>query len=78
VPLPVAFAPLGNAYEHVSDGRFGFDVDIRHRWLGRIVRYRGWLVPETAGWTGQKREESPPVLAELAHAAPAKPVISSS
>ncbi len=46
VPLPVALAPLGNAHEHVSDGRFGFDVEIRHWWLGRIVRYRGWLVPD--------------------------------
>ncbi len=46
VPMPVGLAPLGNAYEHVNDGRFGFDVDIGHRWLGRIVRYRGWLVPE--------------------------------
>jgi hypothetical protein len=48
LPLPVRLAPLGNAYEHVNDGRFGFDVEIRHRWLGRIVHYRGWLVPERA------------------------------
>jgi uncharacterized protein DUF4166 len=46
LPLPLALAPLGSAYEYVSDGRFGFDVDIRHRWLGSIVRYRGWLLPE--------------------------------
>jgi uncharacterized protein DUF4166/saccharopine dehydrogenase-like protein len=49
VPLPVSLAPLGNAYEHVSDGRFGFDVEIRHRWLGRIVHYCGWLVPDRTG-----------------------------
>jgi len=48
VPLPVALAPIGRAYERVNDGRFGFDVEIRHRWLGRIVHYRGWLVPERA------------------------------
>jgi Domain of unknown function (DUF4166) len=48
VPLPIWLAPIGSACEYVSDGHFRFDVDIRHRWLGRIVRYRGWLVPERA------------------------------
>ncbi len=45
VPLPVALAPRGEAYEHVTDGRFCFFVEIGHPLIGLIVRYRGWLVP---------------------------------
>jgi hypothetical protein len=45
VVLPLWLAPGGDAFECVEDGRFRFDVEIRHRVIGRIVRYRGWLVP---------------------------------
>lgn len=45
LPLPAFFAPGGNTYEHVQDGRFCFHVEIAHRWLGLIVRYQGWLAP---------------------------------
>jgi hypothetical protein len=45
VPMPLWLAPYGDAFEFARDGRFYFDVEIRQRFIGRIVRYRGWLVP---------------------------------
>lgn len=48
IPLPLALAPGGDAYEASVDGRFNFYVEICHRLTGLIVRYRGWLVPVTA------------------------------
>jgi hypothetical protein len=47
VPMPLWLAPGGEAFEFAQDGRFHFDVDIRHRLIGRIARYRGWLVPDS-------------------------------
>jgi hypothetical protein len=43
IPLPLWLAPGGDSYEHVQDGRFRFHVEITQRWIGLIVRYRGWL-----------------------------------
>lgn len=43
IPLPLAFAPTGEAYEFVENGRFHFHVEIAHPLTGLIVRYRGWL-----------------------------------
>ncbi len=45
VPLPLALAPGGEAYESADDGRFNFHVEISHRFTGLIVCYRGWLKP---------------------------------
>jgi len=47
VPLPLILAPLGDAVESEDDaGRFRFDVTVRlPLGLGRVVQYRGWLVP---------------------------------
>ncbi len=45
IPLPLRLAPVGAAHERVEDGRFRFDVEIRLRLIGLIVRYQGWLVP---------------------------------
>jgi hypothetical protein len=45
LPLPVALAPNGDAWETEAEGRFRFHVEIRHPWTGLIVRYRGWLAP---------------------------------
>jgi hypothetical protein len=45
IPLPLAWAPGGDAYEFEQDGRFHFHVEIGHRLCGLIVRYRGWLEP---------------------------------
>jgi len=47
LPLPLCLAPMGDAFEFVEDGRFRFHVEITHPLTGRIVRYRGWLVPST-------------------------------
>jgi hypothetical protein len=43
LPLPLALAPGGHSYEMVIDERFHFSVEIRHRLIGLIVHYRGWL-----------------------------------
>jgi hypothetical protein len=47
LPLPLWLAPRGDAYESVEDGRFHFHVEIAHPLTGLIVRYRGWLEPES-------------------------------
>ena len=46
LPLPGFLAPGGTVYESAEGGRFHFHVEIRHPWIGLLVRYRGWLVPE--------------------------------
>jgi hypothetical protein len=48
ISMPLAFAPAGDAFESAGGGRFDFHVEIRLPLIGRIVRYRGWLVPCTA------------------------------
>ena len=45
IPMPLALAPTGNAYEYVEDGRFRFHVEIGLPLGGLIVAYRGWLIP---------------------------------
>ncbi len=47
IPLPRALAPSTRAHEEVdAEGRFVFDVEISLPLVGRLVRYRGWLVRE--------------------------------
>ena len=47
LPLPRALGPTTTAHEEVDvEGRFVFDVEIRLPLVGRVVRYRGWLVRE--------------------------------
>lgn len=49
VPLPVWLLPHSMARERVdAQGRFTFDVPIGLPGLGRLVHYRGWLVPDTS------------------------------
>jgi hypothetical protein len=43
LPMPLALAPGGEAFESADDGRFNFHVEIGHRLIGLIVRYSGWL-----------------------------------
>jgi len=43
IPLPRWLAPGGESYEYVKDGLFHFHVEISQRYIGLIVRYRGWL-----------------------------------
>lgn len=45
LPMPLALAPGGEAFETVVDGKFHFHVEIGHRLFGLAVRYRGWLEP---------------------------------
>jgi len=45
LPLPRAWAPKGDSYEHAADGRFNFHVEIVVPLAGLVVRYRGWLMP---------------------------------
>jgi hypothetical protein len=47
LPLPSLLAPTGNTYEHTEDDKFCFHVEIAHPLFGLIVRYRGWLSPES-------------------------------
>ena len=45
LPLPRALGPTTTAHEEVdAEGRFVFDVEISAPLIGRLVRYRGWLV----------------------------------
>ena len=46
LPLPLALAPRGDAYESIENGLFHFHVEITHPLTGLIVRYRGWLKPD--------------------------------
>jgi len=47
VPMPRAFAPGGEAYEHGADNRFNFHVEIALPLIGTVVCYRGFLVPRS-------------------------------
>lgn len=47
IPLPRVLGPTTTAHEEVdAEGRFVFDVEIALPLVGRVVRYRGWLVRE--------------------------------
>lgn len=45
VPLALSRAPQSRAREWKENGRFCFEVPIALPLIGRIVHYRGWLVP---------------------------------
>ena len=45
LPMPMAWAPFGNSFEFVADGRFNFHIEIYVPLVWLIVRYRGFLVP---------------------------------
>ncbi|WP_439478504.1 DUF4166 domain-containing protein [Brevundimonas sp.] len=48
IRLPSGLAPSTRAHEEVdAEGRFVFDVQISLPLIGRLVRYRGWLVRAT-------------------------------
>jgi hypothetical protein len=46
LPMPLWLGPRAIASETVEGDRFCFDVQLRHAFVGLIVRYRGWLVPQ--------------------------------
>lgn len=45
IPLPRAWAPGGDSFEYVADGRFCFNVEIKQPLVGMIVKYSGWIIP---------------------------------
>jgi len=45
IRLPTRLVPNGDTYEYDDNGRFCFNVEIKHIFTGLIVRYRGWLEP---------------------------------
>jgi hypothetical protein len=45
IPLPILLVPNGDSYEYDDNGRFCFNVEIKHIFTGLIVRYTGWLEP---------------------------------
>jgi hypothetical protein len=45
IRLPTLLVPNGDAYEYDDNGRFCFNVEIKHVFTGLIVRYTGWLEP---------------------------------
>ena len=50
LPWPLAWAPAVAAREHGDGDRLHFDVEARLPWIGRVVRYAGWLaVPGRGG-----------------------------
>src|SRR5262249_55531109 len=49
LPLPRFLLPRSRARERVDEnGRFRFDVPVSFPGIGRVVHYRGWLVPAAA------------------------------
>lgn len=43
IPMPLALGPQSRATESIENGKFRFDVEIRHPLTGLIVHYRGLL-----------------------------------
>jgi hypothetical protein len=43
VPMPRWLWPTLAAKESEEAGGFRFDIDIGMRWIGRLIRYRGWV-----------------------------------
>lgn len=55
LPLPASWAPGGETWEASEGGRFHFHVEIRQRWIGLLVAYRGWLVPDKLSQSSHSR-----------------------
>lgn len=45
LPMPLGLAPRISARERDEGGRFRFDVEAGLPWIGRVIRYSGWLRP---------------------------------
>jgi len=46
VPLPTRWFAGVHCREREREGRYEFLVDVSMPWLGRLIRYEGWLLPE--------------------------------
>ena len=49
LPLPAALFDGVRCRESESDDRYHFEVDAALPWLGRVIRYEGWLEPVMDG-----------------------------
>lgn len=47
LPLPLKLAPHNQSWESIEQGRFNFNVSISLPLAGLVVRYKGWLVPDS-------------------------------
>jgi Domain of unknown function (DUF4166)/Saccharopine dehydrogenase NADP binding domain len=65
LPLPLSWAPFGDSYEHVENGRFCFHVEISHPLTGLIVNYRGWLAPIEPASDSARQAAPIPALVRL-------------
>jgi hypothetical protein len=46
LPLPRYLVPISNTTEYEDEaGRYHFDIDLSLKGYGRLIAYRGWLVP---------------------------------
>jgi hypothetical protein len=45
IPLPGWTLPTVNCFESAEGERFRFDIDVCFPIVGRVIHYRGWLVP---------------------------------
>ena len=43
IPMPPWLWPTLNAEEREEGGGFCFDIDIGMHWVGRLIRYHGWV-----------------------------------
>lgn len=50
VPLPLRWFAGVAADEFERDGRYRYEVDARLPWIGRLVRYEGWLDVDAPEW----------------------------
>jgi hypothetical protein len=45
VPIPRVFAPKISAREWQANDRFQFEVEASMPMIGKVIAYRGWLLP---------------------------------
>jgi hypothetical protein len=46
VPLPRWSVPRIKRLESADGDRYTFDIDVAFPWIGRLIHYQGWLVPQ--------------------------------
>ena len=48
IPLPNWTLPTVNCFESGDGERFVFDIDVVFPLIGKVIHYRGWLLPQTS------------------------------
>jgi uncharacterized protein DUF4166 len=64
IPLPVWLTPVSITSEFEREGRFHFDVEIRHPLAGLIVGYRGWLINQAPNATSHAANKASSTTSE--------------